>query len=158
MTNKEKFLALVSKDENNTMNFIDDRIQNRAQLRESRAVAFKVIDKLDDLNWSQKLLAEKMGVSPQQVNKIVSGKENLTLSTLCKLQEVLEIPLLATFHEKNTEKIIESIVMAITNAYKAPIKKIVSNEYNSTSVRASMKVVYNEEIAQNLNYTQTAIA
>lgn len=155
MTNKEKFLALVSKDENNTMNFIDDRIQNRAQLRESRAVAFKVIDRLEELKWSQKSLAEKMGVSPQQINKIVSGKENLTLSTLCKLQEVLEIPLLATFHEKNTEKIIKSIVVAVTNAYQAPIKKMNGNEYNSSSVQASMKVIFK---AQQLNNTQTAIA
>jgi hypothetical protein len=48
--------------------------------------------------------------------------------------------------------------MDITNAYQAPIKKMVSNEYNSSSVRATLKVVCNEDKAQNLNYTQSAIA
>ncbi|MDX9705887.1 MAG: helix-turn-helix transcriptional regulator [Weeksellaceae bacterium] len=103
MTNKEKFLQLVSEEDNNTLKEIKQRIKNRAMLRESQQIAIKVLMKLDELGWSQKDLAEKMGVSPQQITKIVSGKENLTIETQIKLQNILDIPVLATYYE-NKEK------------------------------------------------------
>jgi len=34
-------------------------------------------------------------VSPQQVSKILKGKENLTLATIAKIEEVLGIEILA---------------------------------------------------------------
>ena len=103
MTNKEKFLQLVSDEDNNTLKEIKQRIKNRAMLRESQQIAIKVLMKLDELGWSQKDLAEKMGLSPQQITKIVSGKENLTIETQIKLQNILDIPVLASYYE-NKEK------------------------------------------------------
>lgn len=103
MTNKEKFLQLVSDEDNNTLKEIKQRIKNRAMLSESQQIAIKVLMKLDELGWSQKDLAEKMGVSPQQITKIVSGKENLTIETQIKLQNILDIPVLASYYE-NKEK------------------------------------------------------
>ena len=75
MTNKEKFLELVSEEDSRTMECIKERIQKRAMLRESQEIALKVLMKLDDLGWSQKDLAKAMDVTPQQISKIVSGKE-----------------------------------------------------------------------------------
>jgi transcriptional regulator with XRE-family HTH domain len=43
---------------------------------------------------SQKELAERIGVSPQQVSKIVKGNENLTLETISKLEAALGVPLI----------------------------------------------------------------
>jgi len=103
MTNKEKFLALVSNEKSDTLERIRERIKNRAMLRESQQIAIKVLMKLDELGWSQKDLAQKMGVSPQQITKIVSGKENLTIETQIKLQNILDIPVLASYYE-NKEK------------------------------------------------------
>ena len=40
-----------------------------------------------------------MNVSPQQITKIVSGKENLTIETQIKLQNILNIPVLASYYE-----------------------------------------------------------
>ena len=100
MTNKEKFLELVDRHDPSTMEAVKFRIENREMLRESFSIALKMIDRLDELNWTQVQLAKKMNVSPQQVNKILRGKENLTLETLLKIQEVLEIPLLASHSEK----------------------------------------------------------
>jgi ribosome-binding protein aMBF1 (putative translation factor) len=103
-TNREKFLALVSNDmdvkaaEKNKW-----LITNRQWLRVSQDIAFDILEKLDDLGWSQKDLAEKMGESPQYVHKLVKGSENLTLETLVKLQTLLDIPLLANyFKDKQT--------------------------------------------------------
>ena len=97
MTNKEKFLNLVSADDTQTIPELKQRIKNRAMLRESNQIAIKVLTRLDELGWSQKDLAQKMEVSPQQITKIVSGKENLTIETQVKLQTILDIPVLAGY-------------------------------------------------------------
>lgn len=98
-TNKEKFLNLVSKVKTNSLEKNKGRISKRPMLRESQKIALKILSKLDDLNWTQKKLAEEMKVSPQQINKIVSGKENLTIETQTKLQSILNIPILASYYE-----------------------------------------------------------
>lgn len=92
--NKNTFLEMVSSEASSTLQNIKQRKENRAMLSVSKKIALKVLTRLDELNWKQKDLALKLAVSPQQVNKIVSGKENLTLDTLVKLQEVLEIPII----------------------------------------------------------------
>lgn len=102
-TNKEKFKTLVSKEKTNTIIKNRERIKNRTRLRESQDIALKVLTKLDELNWSQKRLAEELGVSPQQVSKIVKGRENLTLETQLKLQQILDIPILASYYERQPE-------------------------------------------------------
>lgn len=99
-TNKDKFLSLVSKESSTTIETLKENRKNRAMLRESKNIAIKVLMRLDELQWKQKDLAEKLGVSKQQVTKIISGKENLTLETLVKLQDCLSIPLLASYSEK----------------------------------------------------------
>lgn len=38
---------------------------------------------------TQKKLADDMGVSAQYINKVVKGKENLTLETISKIESVL---------------------------------------------------------------------
>lgn len=102
-TNKEKFKSLVSKEKSDTLIKNSERIKNRARLRESQDIALKVLAKLDELNWSQKRLAEELSVSPQQISKIVKGRENLTLETQVKLQQVLDIPILASYYEQQPE-------------------------------------------------------
>lgn len=95
MSNKEKFLKLVTATDTSLISEVNDRIKNREMLRESQNIALMVLEKLDDLNWTQKRLANAIGVSPQQVTKIVSGKENLTIESMVKLEQVLGIALLA---------------------------------------------------------------
>ncbi len=99
MKNKEKFLALVSNEKTDTLERNTTRIKSRAMLRESQQIAIKVLMKLDELGLSQRDLAKAMEVSPQQITKIVSGKENLTIETQIKLQNILNIPILASFYE-----------------------------------------------------------
>jgi transcriptional regulator with XRE-family HTH domain len=38
---------------------------------------------------SKTKLSESLGVSPQQMSKWLSGNENMTLSTICKIEEAL---------------------------------------------------------------------
>jgi transcriptional regulator with XRE-family HTH domain len=104
MTNKEKFFNLVSKEKTDSLERNRTRIKNRAMLRESQKIALKILLKLDELKWKQSDLARVMEVSPQQINKIVSGKENLSIETQIKLQTILDIPILASYYEDKTNK------------------------------------------------------
>lgn len=70
------------------------RRENRDWLEKSSRIAVSVLLAIKEYGWSQKQLAERMEVSPQQVNKIVKGQENLTLSTISKLENVLGISLI----------------------------------------------------------------
>ena len=110
MSNMEKFLKLVSEDDTKTLLENQQRIKNRAMLRESQQIALKVLMKLDKLGWTQKDLAAQMEVSPQQITKIVSGKENLTIETQIKLQTILDIPILASYYENKISEIAQPIV------------------------------------------------
>ena len=97
---KERFKVLVRNKKTDTVAKNKEKIKNRAILRESQQIALKVLSKLDDLGWSKKNLADKMEVTPQQITKIVRGSENLTLDTIIKLQNILDISILSTYHEK----------------------------------------------------------
>lgn len=59
-----------------------------------------VLDVLDEKKMTQTELAEKMGVSRQQVSTILKGHENLTLETLTKLEVALGIKLGAVLDEQ----------------------------------------------------------
>ena len=132
MTNKEKFLELISEVDSGTMECIKERIQNRPMLRESQEIALKVLMKLDDLGWSQKDLAKAMDVTPQQISKIVSGKENLTIQTQIKLQNTLDIPILASYYE---------IKMTPTE-----VLKILKNKIDSASLNKCNYVIETSDI------------
>jgi transcriptional regulator with XRE-family HTH domain len=46
-------------------------------------------------HMSQKALAECVGVSPQYINKVLNGQENLSLQTIAKLSDALNIELIS---------------------------------------------------------------
>ncbi|MBC6491039.1 transcriptional regulator [Flavihumibacter stibioxidans] len=94
MANKEKFITLVSKETTNSIGRMKARKDNRIFLRMSQLLALDILKRLDELNWTQKQLAERMAVSPQLVSKWVRGTENFTLETLMTLELALGITLI----------------------------------------------------------------
>ncbi len=70
--------------------------ENRSWLKKSQNIAMKVLDILEAKGWNKQDLAQRMSVSAQQVSKIVKGKENLTLATIAKLENALEVTLIQT--------------------------------------------------------------
>jgi DNA-binding XRE family transcriptional regulator len=99
-TNKEKFLELVSGKDQNISKEIKQRIAQRAMLRASQHIALRILERLEELKWTQKEFALKMGVTPQYVNKILKGKENFTLETLVLLQSTLDIPIMIPYFDE----------------------------------------------------------
>ncbi|TLU84805.1 MAG: helix-turn-helix transcriptional regulator [Chlorobium sp.] len=93
-TLEEKLAAITAKEVSGWLDDAKYRIENERWLKHSQAFALRILRTLRAKNISQKELAEKIGVSPQHVNKIVKGRENLTLETISKLEAALEISLL----------------------------------------------------------------
>ncbi|MCD8183658.1 MAG: helix-turn-helix transcriptional regulator [Bacteroides sp.] len=69
------------------------RLENKAWLRYSQMIAARMLDKMELLGMTQKTLAERMGCSQQYISKILRGKENLSLETLSKIEDALELQL-----------------------------------------------------------------
>lgn len=119
MTNKEKFQKLVSNQKTNIVAENKARIKNRARLRAAQDIALKVLNRLDELHWKQVDLAKQMNVTAQQVSKIVSGKGNLTLETIVKLEKILNISILQTsFESKQKVKVEEFSTQPVKNIGK----------------------------------------
>lgn len=121
MTNKGKFLALVKKDESQTIKRAKTRLANKSYSKISNLIAFEILERLDELGWSQRKLAHKMDVSPQQVNKWVKGNENFTIATVARLGEVLETELIQV--PTRSEVKIKATVKLPTSVseYKPPV-------------------------------------
>ena len=129
--NKEKLTQLIQSDSKESLEKNKERIRNRASIRESKKLALKILKRLDELKWTKAKLAKEMGYNyPQQVTKLVSGKENHTQETLIKIYEVLGIPTLASHVQA------ENKVHSDTNTFSASLKtrtqttSIVAMEYN----------------------------
>lgn len=69
------------------------RLENSKWLRRSQKIAMEMLDRMDFLGVNQKELARRMGCTPQYVSKVLKGKENLSLETLSKIEEALEMEL-----------------------------------------------------------------
>lgn len=92
---KEKIDNLLSKEPSRWMEKALRDEANEAWLERSSNIALRILGALQLNRMSQKDLAEKTGVSPQQVSKLLKGNENLTLETIAKLEAALGIMLIA---------------------------------------------------------------
>lgn len=63
--------------------------ENRDWLKVSREIALKILRAIREDGISQKELAQRLSVSPQQVSKWVKGKENFTIETLTRIERAL---------------------------------------------------------------------
>ena len=70
------------------------RLENKRWLRYSQYVAMQMQSKMEENGLNQRNLAERMGCSQQYVSKILKGQENLSIETICKIEDALRIELL----------------------------------------------------------------
>ena len=63
-------------------------------LQYSRKIAIKLAIAMKQQNLSRQDVAERMGCSPQYVSRLLKGEENLSLETICKLENALNISIL----------------------------------------------------------------
>ncbi len=90
------------------------RSEDMHWLKHSRRIAIQINIALKEKKLTQKKLAGMLKVSPQQVNKIMKGRENLTLETISKIENSLSISLI----HKPVETPIKRIVKQDTSYSK----------------------------------------
>ena len=94
----EKITKIASKESSNWLNEAKERQDRRTWSELSFKIAMRIlreIRKQKEINgMTQKKLTESMNVSPQYINKVIKGKENLTLETISKIEQVLGIALI----------------------------------------------------------------
>ncbi len=134
---KKKIAEVAEKDKSKWLEKAKYRRENRNWLLKSKRIALRVLGVLKERGMQQKELAEQLGVSPQQVSKIVKGKENLTLETISKLESVLEINLIevnsakvdsATKNKSTTQSPIETLFEATIPVVKSHFKEASSKK------------------------------
>lgn len=89
----DKLRAHASKTPSNWREEAEFRLENKTWLRYSQMVAMKMLERMEELGLTQKMLAEKMNCSQQYVSKVLKGKENLSLETLFKIETALNLKL-----------------------------------------------------------------
>ena len=93
LTNKIK--GLISDKPSSWMQDEEYYEANKEWLDKSALIAVKILSALRNQSLTQKDLADKINVSPQYINKVLKGGENLSLATICKIEKSLSIRLIA---------------------------------------------------------------
>jgi ribosome-binding protein aMBF1 (putative translation factor) len=93
----EKIRKLSAEEESSWLEDASERKSKRFWANKSFQIAVQILCEIRNQypvnGMTQKKLAEAMGVTPQYINKVVKGKENLTLETISKIESILGIKL-----------------------------------------------------------------
>jgi len=96
--NLKNFKKLVSNEKSGWLEKTKWNLENEAWLEKSAKIAARILREIraqKPVNgMTQKMMAKKMNVTPQYINKIVKGQENLTLETISRIEQVLGITLM----------------------------------------------------------------
>ncbi len=90
-TNIEKFESLISVQNSDWHKDAEERRVNRSWKDKAFDIALIIINYKNKYNLTQVQLADKIGVSKQYINRVLQGKENLTLESICKIEKALNI-------------------------------------------------------------------
>jgi Helix-turn-helix. len=108
------------------------RIASRDWIEKSSRIAMRIRNEIKDSKkpyiLSQRNLARKMGVSPQYINKILKGHENLSLETISKIEKVLDISLIEIPSFNSIQEIQISFNYELFGVQKLQAKKIFTNK------------------------------
>ena len=70
------------------------RRRNARWLRYSAMISLQVRDRMSEIGMTQVVLAEKLGCTQQHVSMLLKGKSNMTIETIAKLEEALDIDII----------------------------------------------------------------
>ena len=93
-TTADKTLSVASVPEAQRM---EQDIKDWAQY--SQWIAAAMSKRMSELGLTQKMLAEKMGCTQQYISKVLKGKKNMSLETICKIENALGIEIIKNLNE-----------------------------------------------------------
>ena len=70
------------------------RRKNARWLRYSAMISLQVRDRMSEIGMTQVVLAEKLGCTQQHISMLLKGKSNMTIETIAKLEEALDIDII----------------------------------------------------------------
>lgn len=95
-TMNEKLEGLIKNKPSGWLKKAKFRKENRKWLGYSSNIALRAFTAIEDIEgMNQKTLAEKLGVKPQYISKLLKGEQNLSLQTIGKLSEALGVELIS---------------------------------------------------------------
>ena len=65
----------------------------------SRAIAALMSKRMSELGMTQRMLAEKMNCTQQYISKMLKGQKNMSLETICKIENTLGIEIIKGLNE-----------------------------------------------------------
>ncbi|WP_298071473.1 helix-turn-helix transcriptional regulator [uncultured Bacteroides sp.] len=65
----------------------------------SQWIAEVMSKRISELGMTQKMLAEKMSCTQQYISKMLNGKKNMSLETICKIENALGIEIIKGLNE-----------------------------------------------------------
>lgn len=109
------------------------QIENRDWLLKSVQLALKIRSIMAELGINQSELSRRMGVSPAQVGKILSGQENIGLKTIAKVEAALGKPLYNVeidddAHEVSMRETVKYVPLPIFISNQ-PVENSISSKY-----------------------------
>ena len=131
--NLEKLEKIVKPRSQAAIDRAKARKKNREWLRISQDIALILHYTLRTKGMTQSEFAQKMGVSPAYVAKLLKGNENLTLETISKLQKVLDISLIS-----------------VPKPYYTYISSVFLSPYTPSNQVVNSDPFYNEQISSNV--------
>ncbi|MCH4896102.1 XRE family transcriptional regulator [Marinilabiliaceae bacterium JC040] len=126
--NKEKLLEIISDRKSNWLEYAKFQQENANWLEKSAKIAIVILRHLRKNNISQIELAKRLNVSAQYVNKILKGRENLSLETISKLESALNIDLIEIEINRNMSEAKKDKIVCI-NINKIN-NRISNNQWN----------------------------
>ena len=60
----------------------------------SQLIAATMSKRMVELCLTQQMLAERMNCTPQYISKVLKGKKNMSLETICKIENALGIEII----------------------------------------------------------------
>ena len=70
------------------------RMANKSWLRYSQHIAMMMLDRMEELELTQKSVAKRMGCSQQYISRVLKGTENLSIETIAKIESALGLEIL----------------------------------------------------------------
>jgi transcriptional regulator with XRE-family HTH domain len=116
------------------------RQTNRGWLERSTEIAIRILSEMNEKGMSQKELAQRMNVSPQYINKMLKGKENLSLETISRIEQALNIRLISIAYQTCSRVELPS---KLFNDYRGPMREYWGSIDNKSFVP------YRDEIKNN---------
>jgi len=93
MTNKSKAIQILEANQSVAPSQFTAKAQERREnalwLRWSRQFALAIIEYMEDNNLTRMDVAQRLGVSPQYVSRILSGKINFSFKSIAEIEKGL---------------------------------------------------------------------